>query len=253
MDIQQQKQFKILLIGDVCVDEYQYGSVERISPEAPVPVLKFTRNETKPGMAYNVLENLKRFNVEIKDFYGAPSRKVRLIDERSGQHIVRIDHDTISSELRISKTEYSNIDCIIISDYGKGFVSYDTIEGILCHFDGPVFIDTKKPDLARFSRKNCWVKINELEFNSRESTNENLIVTLGSKGALYEGELFPAPKVDVVDVCGAGDTFLATLSYYYLLTKNIDEAIKKAIVAASITVQHMGVYAPTIEEIENAS
>jgi sugar/nucleoside kinase (ribokinase family) len=59
--------------------------------------------------------------------------------------------------------------------------------------------------------------------------------------------------VGVVDVCGAGDTFIASLAYFYLATKNIDMAIRKAITAASITVQHMGVYAPSLEEIENAS
>jgi len=253
MDTQQQKQFKILLIGDICIDEYQYGIVERISPEAPVPVFKYTRNEVKPGMAHNVLENLKKFNTEIKGFYGNPSRKVRLIDERSGQHIVRIDHDTTSSTITLANRVYENIDCVLISDYDKGTISYETIEDILYNYNGPVFIDTKKSDLSRFSRKNCWVKINEAEFNARKSVEENMIVTLGGKGALYEGELFPAPKVGVVDVCGAGDTFIASLAYFYLATKNIDTAIYKAIVAASITVQHMGVYAPSLEEIENAT
>ena len=252
MDIQQQKQFKILLVGDVCIDEYQYGIVERISPEAPVPVFKFTRNELKPGMSHNVLANLNQFDVEVIDYCGKPSRKVRLIDERSGQHIVRVDHDIISNPILIETKDYIGVDCVIVSDYNKGTVSYETIDNILNDFDGPVFIDTKKPDLEKFFRKNCWVKVNENEFNARTSISENLIVTLGGKGALYEGELFPAPKVDVVDVCGAGDTFIASLAYFYLATKNIDFAIRKAIKSAAITVQHSGVYAPSLEEIENA-
>lgn len=253
MDTQQQKQFKILLIGDICIDEYQYGVVERISPEAPVPVFKYTRNETKPGMARNVLENLKRFDVIVEEVFGQNSRKIRLIDERSGQHIVRIDQDVITKSSPLHKSHYNGVDCVIISDYEKGTVSYDMIDGVLEDFKGPVFIDTKKQDLAKFSRKNCWVKINEAEFNARRSISENLIVTLGAKGALYEGELFPAPKVDVVDVCGAGDTFIASLAYFYLVTKNIDDAIKKAIKASAITVQHSGVYAPSLKEINHAS
>ena len=42
----QQKQFKVLLIGDSCTDEYVYGTCERLNPEAPVPILKFNRKET---------------------------------------------------------------------------------------------------------------------------------------------------------------------------------------------------------------
>jgi len=51
-------------------------------------------------------------------------------------------------------------------------------------------------------------------------------------------------------VCGAGDTFLAALAYKWCDTKNINDAIKFAVKAASITVQHLGNYAPTLEEIK---
>jgi len=51
------KPFQILLIGDSCIDEYQYGTVDRISPEAPVPIFKYLRSEEKPGMVYNVRNN----------------------------------------------------------------------------------------------------------------------------------------------------------------------------------------------------
>jgi D-beta-D-heptose 7-phosphate kinase/D-beta-D-heptose 1-phosphate adenosyltransferase len=56
MNTQQPRQFKILLIGDDCVDVYQFGTVDRISPEAPVPVFECTHEERKPGMAGNVLK-----------------------------------------------------------------------------------------------------------------------------------------------------------------------------------------------------
>ena len=52
MDTLQHKKFKILLIGDSCVDEYQYGVVDRISPEAPVPILKFQNKFTRPGYGF---------------------------------------------------------------------------------------------------------------------------------------------------------------------------------------------------------
>ena len=65
MDIQQQKKFKILLIGDSCKDEYHYGRSHRLSPEAPVPVLNFKNTIVKPGMAANVRENLLAFDCDV--------------------------------------------------------------------------------------------------------------------------------------------------------------------------------------------
>ncbi len=58
-DTHQQKKFKILLIGDSCIDEYYYGTCERLNPEAPVPILKITNWSVKQGMAANVKNNLE--------------------------------------------------------------------------------------------------------------------------------------------------------------------------------------------------
>ena len=55
---------------------------------------------------------------------------------------------------------------------------------------------------------------------------------------------------DVTDVCGAGDTFLAALAYKFLETTDMREAVKFAIKASSITVQHVGVYAPRLDQIK---
>ena len=63
--IQQPGQFKVLLIGDSCEDEYIYGTCNRISPEAPVPVMDYSRLETKSGMAGNVCLNLQSFELDI--------------------------------------------------------------------------------------------------------------------------------------------------------------------------------------------
>jgi sugar/nucleoside kinase (ribokinase family) len=58
-----------------------------------------------------------------------------------------------------------------------------------------------------------------------------------------------SPRVEVVDVTGAGDTFLAALTYQYLDTGNIEQAIRFANIASAVTVQHLGVYAPTLKEM----
>jgi ribokinase len=78
----------------------------------------------------------------------------------------------------------------------------------------------------------------------------DLVVTLGKDGARYGTKVYPAPEVEIADVTGAGDTFLAALCVEYLRTDgDMQQAIEFAIQASAVTVQHMGVYAPTREEI----
>jgi D-beta-D-heptose 7-phosphate kinase/D-beta-D-heptose 1-phosphate adenosyltransferase len=248
-NIQQQKQFKILLIGDDCTDVYQYGIVDRISPEAPVPIFKLSYEERKPGMAHNVMKNLEALGCDVtyvatKEF----STKTRLIDIRSKQQIVRIDNDAKPQPIVLDTSFSLEYDAIVISDYNKGSVTYELIEKLRKDYHGPVFVDTKKTDLARF--EGCVIKINQSEYEKATSFPSDIIVTQGAQGALYQGDLIIGVKVDVVDVCGAGDTFLSALVYKSLESGNLKDAISFANQASAVTVQHIGVYAPTLEEIK---
>ena len=249
MDIQQQKQFKVLLIGDDCIDVYQYGTVDRISTEAPVPVFKFSHEDKRAGMAGNVKNNLITLGVDVTYLHSKTSTKTRLIDLKSKQHIVRIDND-IASDALVIDTITDLYDAIVISDYNKGTISYELVEKIIADFKGPVFIDTKKTDLKRF--EGAIVKINSLENSLAKTLPTELIVTMGRYGAQYKDKQYTAPHTEVFDVCGAGDTFLAALVVEYLKTYSIEKAIEIANIAASITVKHIGVYAPTWEEINEA-
>jgi bifunctional ADP-heptose synthase (sugar kinase/adenylyltransferase) len=244
---------KILLLGDNCNDVYQYGTVDRISPEAPVPVFKFSYKFEKPGMAGNVAENLKALGCDVNFLSGETSIKTRLIDIRSKQQIVRIDNDVISNPIEFV-TEIPQIyDAVVISDYNKGTISYELVEEIIDTVSCPVFIDTKKTDLARFN--GAYVKINSLEKSIATSLPdaEWLVVTYGEKGAVWNKWAHGARTVEVADVCGAGDTFLSALVYEYLNTNNMNKAMCFAIDASAVTIQHMGVYAPTLEEIKNGT
>ena len=69
---------------------------------------------------------------------------------------------------------------------------------------------------------------------------------------MHNGDVYPTTKVEVMDVCGCGDTFMAALVTQYLFTKDIEKAILFANIAASITVQHRGNYAPSYDEIRIA-
>lgn len=253
MNTQQQKQFKILLIGDDCMDVYQYGTVDRISPEAPVPVFKYDHRHERGGMARNVKANLEELGCSVAYLCGTTSVKTRLIDIRSKQQIVRIDNDNRSQPLLFPDIEHdlNDFDAIVISDYDKGYVNYDLIRILTEEFIGPIFVDTKKTDMLQL--ETCIIKINAQEYSrltSFPSEYTDIIVTHGDKGATWKDKKFPAKPVEVADVCGAGDTFLAALCFQHLNTSgDMEQAIQFAIQASSVTVQHLGVYAPTLEEM----
>lgn len=249
MNTQPHKKFKILLIGDVCTDVYQYGNVTRLSPEVPVPIFVPTYSEERFGMAGNVLDNLQALGCDVTAKFGDLSKKTRMIDSKSRQQLMRVDQDVDSPALNKANTQ--SFDAVVISDYNKGFVTYDLVQSIIQNSTCPVFLDTKKTDLQAFN--GCFVKINELEYNSAESLPDEqwLITTHGGQGASYRDQLFAAVDTsDVIDVTGAGDTFLAALAYSYLMTGDIKKAIMFANRAASVTVRHFGVYAPTLEELK---
>lgn len=251
-NIQPLTKYKVLLIGDSCVDEYYYGTCDRLNPEAPVPVLKITRWSTGFGMAANVKANLEAFGLEV-DFMtgGKKSIKRRYIDERSRQHIVRVDEDKISTPFNpyLKSLYLDQYNAVVISDYNKGFITYENIKAIRERFQGPIFLDSKKTDLKQF--EGCYVKINEQEYNQKISECTDLIVTLGSRGARYKENTYPTNKVEIIDVCGAGDTFLAALTYEYLCKQDIIPAIKFANQCAAISVQHRGVYTLTQNDIDS--
>jgi D-beta-D-heptose 7-phosphate kinase/D-beta-D-heptose 1-phosphate adenosyltransferase len=249
MDSQPQKKFNILLIGDNCVDVYQYGTIDRLSPEAPVPVFVPTYREEREGMAGNVYNNLLVLGCDVDYIFGDTSTKTRLIDQRSRQQIARIDDDSTSDPI-VFDLDTTAYDAIVISDYAKGVVDYDLVEAILKEVKCPVFVDTKLTELDRM--EGAWVKINELEYSKIKTECTGLIVTRGARGAdiVNRNIRCSAPAVEVVDVTGAGDTFLAAMAYQYLVTTDIESAVQFATRAASITVQNMGVYAPTLEEIQ---
>ena len=239
---------KVLLLGDSCEDEYIYGRCTRLSPEAPVPVLDYAKIQTKPGMAANVCLNLQSFNMEITFLTNSEKIvKTRFIDEKSNQHILRVDNEEKVKPLLVPVSTNS-FDAIVISDYNKGYLSTEKIFDIVESASCPVFIDSKKSILP--NKPNCFIKINDVEYEKLHDYNiENLIVTKGSQGCIYNNTLYPAEKVNVYDVVGAGDTFLAALVYGYLTYNNIDEALMLGNRAAAVAVQQLGTYVLQQEDI----
>ena len=257
---QQQKQLKIILIGDSCYDKTHFGHVNRLSPEAPIPIVDYNYTTIDDGMTSNVYKNFINLGLNSKNiflythFY---EEKERFIDIKTSQQLLRVDRE-ISSEPVSNKIpeNLNEYDAIVISDYNKGLVNYDMIENLRNKFNGPIFVDSKKPDLAKF--KNCILKINNTEWENRISNpiESDVIVTHGGDKVCWmhnsKMQIFNPPKVETYDACGCGDTFLASLVFWYLKTNgDMATAINYAMDAAAITIQHIGVYAPEYKEIIN--
>ena len=142
--------------------------------------------------------------------------------------------------------DWDKYDAIVISDYCKGFVNQFDIQYI-AQSHPLTFLDTKRV-LGDWADKITFIKINSSEYeNNRKvfTTYQHLlnkcIVTKGPQGCLYQGKIYPTKKVDVKDVSGAGDTFLAGLVENYVTTKNIETAISFAQKCTTTVVQKLGV------------
>ena len=250
---------RVLVIGESCTDLYRLGKCERISAEAPVPILLQTKIESKPGMAANVALNVESLGHKVMQV----SNTTEIVKERFicataagvSQQILRVDTNDVCPNLQINTIENileSNLkfDATIISDYNKGFLPSNILSKIIPCLPQPVFVDSKKNDLSVF--ENCIIKINKSESDSASTVPNNceLITTLGEKGAMWRDKTYSSKKVqDVFDVCGAGDSFLAALAIKFIETQDMDKSIKFANLCAGISVRHLGVYNVTLSDV----
>lgn len=255
---------KVLVIGDSCLDVFEYGDCKRICPEAPIPVLLPTNKKENFGMAANVYENLKSLGIncdiitnEVKPI------KIRYIDETSNHMIIRVDRNDDINELNIDDLLAVSIlkyDAIVISDYNKGFLKEEHIKYLSSH---PLtFMDTKK-SLGEWSDNIKFIKINEKEHqnNWEYLTNHyenDVIVTQGKDGATYYSNKKNLKKRfsivtehPVRDLTGAGDTFLAGLVASYIKNKDIEQSIKFANRCAAWVVTQKGVAVVNMNDLNN--
>ena len=207
-------ELKVLVIGDVMVDAYYFGSVERISPEAPVPVISVSKKDHRPGGAANVALNLISLGAKVSlcavigldeegrelmsllhsekidtdGIYTDNSRpttmKTRVIS--SNHHLLRIDHEStksINTEtenflIDFVKKSIHTIDAIIIEDYNKGLLTERLISEVISIANQkniPTIVDPKKENF--FAYKNCTLfKPNRKEI--REGLKTDLDLTI---------------------------------------------------------------------------
>jgi len=238
---------KILVIGDSCVDVFIYGIIERLAPEAPVPVVKPVSQRENPGMALNVVANLKALGAEVDIITNDTDiRKVRYVDERYNQLVLRVDEND-KCERYDGVYETVDYDAIIISDYNKGFLTEEDIEAFAERAQCPIFLDTKK-QLGPWCENINFIKINHLEhlknferIPTYPKLEEKIIVTKGREGCEHKGKTYPTQEVPVKDVSGAGDTFMSGLVYEYVKSGDIEKSINFAQECTTIVVQKTGV------------
>ncbi len=176
---------RVLVVGDVMLDRYWFGEVERISPEAPVPVLKVGRVEERPGGAANVARNVAALGARcaLLSVVGADEAGdclERLVTGESGveamlhrdntisttiklraiaqhQQLLRIDfetqpsHEVLRAKLADYRTKLPQTDVVVLSDYGKGGLAHIAEMIRLAREAGkPVLVDPKGDDYARY-------------------------------------------------------------------------------------------------------
>ena len=246
---------KFLVIGDSCTDVHIYGKCNRLSPEAPVPILNPTKQVSNGGMAKNVMANLIKMGSEV-DIITNPNniKKIRYVDEHTNAMLLRVDENDYTDRVdlnelkKVKNNVYENykFDGLIISDYCKGFLLEKDIEYLISN-NSNVFLDTKKI-LGKWMYGVDFVKINQSEYNKTKNymdckiLKDKLIITKGPKGCQYKNEIYPVPEVDgVKDYSGAGDTFLSGFAHQYLKTNDIGKSINYAQECATIVVQKHGV------------
>ena len=250
---------KVLVFGDIIIDKYIYGTSERLSPEAPVPVVKHLREVESLGGAGLVYENLKSLGIDVTllQTEQPSSIKTRVICD--GHYVTRIDDDNHADSkavLRnVLRSNFSQWDYVILSDYNKGVL--DESLAIIEHinkFNCKIIVDPKE---YASQYKGAWlVKPNYSEF-TKFGFNDwkgNIITTNAGNNVVanIEDEVYnvPVEDVEVSDVTGAGDCFLAAFVYGLTKQYNYKRCIELAVKGSREAVKHVGTHTLTVSDLE---
>jgi D-beta-D-heptose 7-phosphate kinase / D-beta-D-heptose 1-phosphate adenosyltransferase len=310
----------ILLLGDAMIDRYYYSSIQRISPEAPIPIYNVENIENHLGGACNLALNISKIKQEKELFfyfirglknedvegdvvetllqkesisyhaYEIPNRKTTIKNRIYVQDkmVSRFDIETTTPidyyismqiyDIIHQKIKRNKIDCVVFSDYAKGFLTIDLCEQLiqLCNdYSIPVFVDPKPREYMKY--KNCFlIKPNFQEACQMSSlsptsniqdilhtiymslTPQHIIMTHGSQGMYYYSnhslERFPHENIEnhqVKDVTGCGDSVFAVIIMEYVKNKNVIKSIQLANYIGLLSTKCVGTYVCNLEDIES--
>ncbi len=237
----------VLVIGDMMLDHYIIGEVNRISPEAPVPIINVCDENHNLGGAGNVIKNLASLGCKVHSFsvlgddeytpilfdlickYSYKStfeyiskintRKLRAITN-DGTQLLRIDYENIS-KLNYNlpnKDIFKDIDIIIISDYNKGVINLNLMN-LIKSTNIPVIVDPKPENIKLYDDVFMITpNLKEFEEIKKEPLNTSYILkTLGSNGMELIDNInqktikINSNPIKVYNVSGAGDVVISTM------------------------------------------
>ena len=231
---------KVLVIGENCTDIFIYGKSripfhrkEQLGVHDDV--FEIFETTTDPGMAGNVVKNLKHFGALVEFASNAEEFcKTRYVDTETKETVFRVDSIENFVPIEFSDAafnEFKNFDAIIISDYNRGLVTEEIIQKA-CEVNENVFIETKKV-LGDFCKKAKMIKLNFNEYGyvknhcNVDDFKESLVVTLEDEGCMYKECTYPLfdDQKQNYQLIGGGDKFLAAFTLKYLDTKCFIESI----------------------------
>lgn len=241
---------RIAVMGDPMVDYYHFGRVDRLSPEAPVPVFIEGHVEQRKGGAANVVANLEALGCSVTRLFPPGPYTVKHRYVVGTQQIFRIDADRDHSQEEPTEPRCTDPlpDAFVISDYGKGWCTKKRCQWLIERAgakDRPIIVDPKGL---------CWDKYKGATIvcpNEREILQEydtwdgHILHKLGSRGMklIYpdrEEHPIPARARHVYDVTGAGDTVVAVLAAVLAAGGTYLESAELANMAAGVVVGEMG-------------
>ena len=243
---------KVVVIGETCIDKFIYCDINRLSPEAPVPVLQPINTVVNAGMSGNTVANVKALEPSSKVLHFSnltQVTKTRYVEKKTNHMFLRVDEGDDKIEQFIWSTDYEHFiqdaDVVIVSDYNKGYLLDYTLQ-LIAYKSKLSILDSKRKLNSDIIKDFTFVKLNEEEYlNNKELDASKIIVTLGSKGCMYNGKTYSSPNPqETIDVSGAGDTFTAAFALSYATAKSVPNAIKFANKISAEVVSKRGVQTP---------
>ena len=263
---------KILVIGDAMLDEYWSGSVSKISPVAPVPVVSMVNAETRPGAAANVAANIEAMGVSVERIFGCGERIRKITVSVGVQHIARLDFDYPQKPIVPDSNFIEAVDrcdMVVALDYGKG--SLANIQELIQASKGkPFLIDPKGHDYARYrgamllkpNREEMrelvggWSTRQEQDFKVRQflhtSGIESILLTQEADGmTLYNPEPLhlDSENKSPVDVSGAGEAVISAFAVALAKGCSQNESVRFASRAAGLAIAKPGTAVLTEEQV----
>jgi D-beta-D-heptose 7-phosphate kinase/D-beta-D-heptose 1-phosphate adenosyltransferase len=241
---------KILVVGDPMRDVYHFGKVDRMCPEAPVPVFLPQDMMDKPGGADNVRNNLEQLCIKVDAIFpdGFWIEKHRYMV--GGHQLMRVDHEiTYDFDWRY-KHPISVYDAIVISDYAKGSCTELNCQWLISVANiakKPVIVDPKGSDWKKYDGATV-ICPNHHEFEAVQYKNWPLFPCImlkrGADGIRVMTDDqhidYPALAKHVFDVTGAGDTVTAVVAATIAAGGTYHQAAQLANIAASVVVGEVG-------------